>query len=126
MPNPIKNRPSKTLGDQLAPRTRRSPSGQVDTLWTGAPAPVTPPVAPVTPPVTPPVAPVTPPVSPCAGNTCSAGAFIQVVSCTCTYGPYAGYGGIQDQYQGVPSIGGCSCGYVYGSCYTVAPVEVCG
>lgn len=125
MPNPIKNRPSKTLGDQLAPKTRRSPSGQVDTLWTGTPAPVAPPVVPpVVPPVAPP--PVVPPVSPCAGNTCSAGAFIGIVSCTCTYGFYAGSGGIKDQYQGVPSIGGCTCDYVYSSCYTVAPVELCG
>jgi hypothetical protein len=125
MPNPIKNFPSKPLGGQLAPKTRRTPSGQVDALWNGTPAPVAPPVVPpVVPPVAPP--PVVPPVAPCAGNTCSAGAFIQIVSCTCTYGPDAGYPGIMDQYQGVPSIGGCSCGYVYGSCYTVAPYALCG
>jgi len=132
MPNPIKNFPSKPLGNQLAPKTRRTPSGQVDALWTGTPAPVTPaPVAPpVVPPVVPPVSPppVVPPVSPCAGNTCSAGAFVQVISCACTYWNGASYiagSGIQDQYQGVPSIGGCTCGYVYGSCYHVPGGEPC-
>jgi hypothetical protein len=56
-----------------------------------------------------------PPPDPCAGNTCSAGDFYNL-NPAC---PDGTLGGI---WYGVPSISGCSCGFVYGTCEPFCPL----